>query len=81
MGTLGLCVFLFVFFVYPFKLFLKHRQELAISVLVCLAICFLTENMLDRYQGEILIAFILPLVSKIKDDKKVLATDFLKGTC
>ena len=44
---------------------LKQKQTFAMGVYVLLAICFITENMLDRYQGLIFIAFILPLSSKV----------------
>ncbi|MBA3704804.1 MAG: O-antigen ligase family protein [Bacteroidetes bacterium] len=65
MGTVGLIVFVMCFFIYPLKVFLKEKQIFAISVYVLLTICFITENMLDRYQGLIFIAFILPLAAKI----------------
>ncbi|NTW31669.1 MAG: O-antigen ligase family protein [Bacteroidetes bacterium] len=71
MGAVGEIIFLFLFLIYPLKIFLKQKQALAISIFAFLAICFFTENMLNRYQGEILIAFILPLVSKIKDKMEI----------
>ncbi|MEI7596857.1 MAG: O-antigen ligase family protein [Bacteroidota bacterium] len=66
MGVLGLLMFLFTFFFMPIKLFLKQKQFLALNIFVCLAICLLTENMINRYQGIIIISFLLPLVDKLK---------------
>lgn len=66
MGIVGLAIFLFVFLIYPLIIFVKQKQKLALSIFIFLGICFLTENMLDRYQGEILIALILPLAGKEK---------------
>ena len=65
MGIIGLFLFLITFFIYPIKMFFKQRQVFAIVVYVLLAICFMTENMLDRYQGLIFISFVLPLSAKI----------------
>jgi O-antigen ligase len=81
MGIIGLIIFLTVFLIFPIKIFLKKKQGLAMMIFVCLAICLLTENMLNRYQGLILIALILPLVSKIKDKKEPAITDSPEHTC
>lgn len=67
MGIVGLILFVVVLFIYPIQLFLKQKQGFSIGVYALLAICFITENMLDRYQGLVFIGFILPLVSKIVD--------------
>ncbi len=64
MGILGLMVFVIVFFIYPLKIILKQKQTFALGVFVLLGICFITENMLDRYQGLVFIPFILLLSSK-----------------
>lgn len=64
MGIVGLIVFLVVFFIYPIRKFVKEKQFFAISVYLLMALCFLTENMFSRYQGVIIIGFILPLVGK-----------------
>jgi len=76
MGIIGLLIFLVAFILYPIKVFLKQKQGLAIMIFVCLAICLFTENMLNRYQGLVLIALILPLVSKISDKRKPTTIDF-----
>jgi|GEM_PF-1916461 O-antigen ligase len=77
MGTVGLLLFLFLFFVYPIKVFISNRQDFAVSVFICVGLCLLTENMFDRLQGEQIIAFILPLSVKIFDVKEeVPITDY-----
>lgn len=66
MGILGLAIFLICYFVYPFWHFFKYRQTLAIMIFLMLALCLATENMFNRYQGVILLAFLLPTASKIR---------------
>ncbi len=68
MGIVGLMVFVFVFVLYPVLIFIKQKQFLALSIFALLAFCFLTENMLDRYQGEIIIGLLLPLSAKVFED-------------
>jgi O-antigen ligase len=82
MGILGLFVFLFVFLVYPLRVFLNQKQSLAISVLLCLAVCFFTENMLNRYQGIVLISLMLPLSEKVfdKPEKEIKLNESLPDT-
>lgn len=70
MGITGLILFMLLFFIYPIYSFIKQKQSLAIIVFMLLAICLITENMFDRYQGIIFIPFILSLVSKIVDEKE-----------
>jgi len=70
MGIIGLLVFLFTFILYPFKTCITRKQIFALCVFTGLAFCLLTENMFDRYQGEVLIAFILPLSLKVFDKKE-----------
>ncbi|HWY97779.1 MAG TPA: O-antigen ligase family protein [Bacteroidia bacterium] len=69
MGIVGLIIFLFTFFFYPIKKFIEKQQDFAISIFISVALCLLTENMFDRYQGEEIIAFILPLSAKIFNKK------------
>jgi O-antigen ligase len=69
MGVIGLIIFLFTFFFYPIKTFIMHQQDFAISIFIIIGLCLLTENMFDRYQGEELIAFILPFSIKIFNRK------------
>jgi len=69
MGVLGLIIFSITFFFYPIKTFIVQQQDFAIGVFICVGLCLLTENMFDRYQGEELIAFILPLSAKIFNRK------------
>jgi len=80
MGLVGLFFFLFIFLVYPLKLFFEQKQSLAVSIFIGLGFCFFTENMLDRYQGEVLIAFILPVTAKVFDGKIATLADFPGGT-
>jgi len=68
MGILGLIGFLFVFLLNPIRIFLIQKQNFPLIIFLCLSFCFLTENILDRYQGEVLIAFMLPLSAKIFDN-------------
>ena len=72
MGIIGVMVFIFVFFVYPIKVFFQQKQSFAIFVFMCLALCLLTENMFNRYEGQIFISFILPLSAKIFDSRKII---------
>jgi O-antigen ligase len=65
MGIIGLLVFVTTFFILPIRLFLKQKQTFALIVFSLLACCLFTENMLDRYQGLIFIAFILPLSAQV----------------
>lgn len=65
MGIAGLAAFLYCFVIGPLIFAKKHRNMLCACVTAALALCFLTENMLDRYMGEILIAFILPLTAAL----------------
>lgn len=69
MGVIGLFVFLITFFIYPFKMFFKQKQFFSITVYLLLAICFLTETMLARYQGLVFISFIMPLAAKMVNEK------------
>ena len=70
MGIIGLLVFLVAYFIYPISVFTRNGQVFAITIFSCVGFCLLTENMFDRYQGETLIGFILPLAAKIFDTKK-----------
>jgi O-antigen ligase len=65
MGIVGLLVFIFVFILYPAKIFITKKQVFALSIFAFIALCMLTENIFDRYQGEVLIALILPLSAKV----------------
>ncbi len=65
MGIIGLLFFLFTYFIYPIKTFIAQKQYFAISIFLCIGLCLLTENMFDRYQGEQIIALLLPLSAKI----------------
>lgn len=67
-GIIGILVFLATYIVYPVVTFIKRKQSLAILVFTGLAICLLTENMFDRYQGEVLIGLMLPLAQKLYDE-------------
>lgn len=69
MGIAGLLIFLTVFIIYPVKTFVTHGQTLAMIVFAGFAFCLLTENMLDRFQGEELVALMLPVVIKVFDKK------------
>jgi O-antigen ligase len=80
MGIIGLVAFLIIFFIYPIKIFFKYKEGIAISIIVCLAICFFTENMLNRYQGELIIAFLIPLVCKLCDEKEINTIDLPPDT-
>ncbi len=73
LGVVGLTFFVTSFFIYPFIQFIKNGQWFSILIFACLAFSFFTENMLDRYQGEMLIAFILPLASKISQKNEIQA--------
>ena len=68
MGIIGLLVFLFTYFLYPIKTFIKQRQDFAVCIFICVGLCLLTENMFDRYQGEQIIPFLLVLVSKTSEN-------------
>lgn len=70
MGIIGVLVFIVVFFLYPFKVFFKQKQIFPTFVFICLALCLLTENMLNRYEGQVFISFILPISIKIFDLRK-----------
>lgn len=70
-GIIGLIIFIVVFFIYPMSLFYKQKKEFAFSVFLLLAICLFTENMFDRYQGLIIISFILPLSTKINPKEAI----------
>ncbi|HSH66139.1 MAG TPA: hypothetical protein VLB84_10150, partial [Bacteroidia bacterium] len=63
----GLFIFLICYFIFPLWIFRKERRIFAILIFLLLAICLFTENMFSRYQGIVLISFILPLASKIKN--------------
>lgn len=72
MGIIGLLVFLITYFYYPLKTFVKEQNDIGIAIFACIGLCLLTENMFDRYQGEQIIAFLLPLVSKFSEPVSVL---------
>lgn len=66
MGIIGLVFFIIVYLIYPILIFIKQRKQLAILIFLLFALCLITENMFARYQGMTLLAFLLPLVSKIE---------------
>ncbi len=68
-GLFGLFIFLITLFAYPFYYFYKHQQVFPAMVFLLVLFCLITENMLGRYQGIILISFMLPLSTKIYDQK------------
>lgn len=70
MGIIGLLLFIILFFIYPIFTFVKQKQTLGVIVFVLLAICLITENMFDRYQGLIFISFILSITAKIFDERE-----------
>ena len=70
MGVVGLLLFLITYFLYPIKTFIARKQDFAISIFICVGLCLLTENMFERYQGEEIIAFLLPLSAKIFNEKE-----------
>ena len=63
-GIIGIFLFLFLYFIYPLYYVFKTKTYFSISVFICLAFCFITENMLDRLQGEVIIALVIPLAIK-----------------
>jgi O-antigen ligase len=67
LGIVGIIIFLLFFFILPIRLFIKRKQTFAIAVFLFFACCLLTENLMDRYQAETIIAFILPVAAKIID--------------
>lgn len=77
MGAVGLVAFLWCFVIFPLIYFSRKKYMLGICVSVALAISFLTENMLDRYMGEILIAFILPVIAAARKQQ---ALDIVPGS-
>jgi O-antigen ligase len=66
MGIAGLLIFLICYFVYPFWIFYKQRKIFPAMLFLLLAFCLITENMFGRYQGIVLLAFMLPLACKIE---------------
>ncbi len=64
-GLLGLLLFIICLFVYPFYFFYTQKQVFPVMIFLLLLFCLITENMFNRYQGIILISFMLPLSSKI----------------
>lgn len=66
MGIIGLAFFLCCYFIYPFYIFLQRRKHVGVMLFLLLALCLITENMFARYQGTMLLALLLPLVSKIE---------------
>ncbi|MEO6904701.1 MAG: O-antigen ligase family protein [Bacteroidia bacterium] len=70
-GIIGLIIFIIVFFIYPMFILYKRKQQFAFSIFLLLAICLFTENMFDRYQGLIIISFILPLSTKINHKETI----------
>jgi O-antigen ligase len=70
MGVVGLLLFLITYFLYPIKVFISNKQDFAVSIFICIGLCLLTENMFDRYQGEEIIALLLPLSAKIFNEEK-----------
>lgn len=66
MGIIGLVIFLICYFIYPFWIFYKQRQIFPVMIFLLLALCLITENMFGRYQGIVLLAFMLPLACKIE---------------
>ena len=65
MGIIGLLLFLILYFIFPAYIYIKEKNYFALYILLVLAICMFTENMFDRYQGLILIPFILVLSEKV----------------
>lgn len=65
MGIIGLVCFLLCYVIYPLVIFVKRKQAFAIMIFLLMALCLITENMFARYQGIVLLAFLLPLASKI----------------
>lgn len=68
MGIAGLIAFLITYFIYPLIVFFKQRKHIAVMIFLLLALCLITENMFARYQGIVLLAFLLPLASKIETE-------------
>jgi O-antigen ligase len=66
MGIIGLIIFLLCYFIYPFWVFYKRRQIFPVMLFLLLVLCLITENMFSRYQGIVLLAFMLPLACKIE---------------
>jgi O-antigen ligase len=66
MGIAGLIIFLICYFAYPFWIFYKRKQIFPVMIFLLLALCLITENMFGRYQGIVLLAFILPLSCKME---------------
>ncbi len=62
MGLTGLVFFTVACLLYPLYYCIRRKQILAACIIILLAVCLFTENMLDRYQGEVIIALLLPLV-------------------
>ncbi len=75
MGVAGFLLFVLALLVIPVIILVKQKNSWGICIILYLALGFVTENMLDRYQGEIIIAFIVPLVLKWKEFSATAAED------
>ena len=69
MGLIGLLIFLVIYLFIPCYYFFKTRAYFSLALFLCSMLCLFTENMFDRYQGEIILAFILPLGVNIAFEK------------
>ncbi len=69
MGPIGLLLFVGAFVLYPLFYFRRYRLSEGIYCILCIAFCLLTENMLDRYQGLILIGFIIPFMAMRRNEE------------
>ena len=67
LGLVGLIIFLITYFIIPIWYLFKSKSYFSIYVFICLLFSLLTENMFDRYQGVILISFMLPFVIKLEE--------------
>jgi O-antigen ligase len=75
MGITGLIAFLFCYLLFPFSIFLKRKQAFPLMIFSLLALCLLTENMFSRYQGIVVLAFLLPLSTKIEQPVNTLSNE------
>jgi O-antigen ligase len=75
MGAVGLTIFLSCYFIYPLLIFIKRKQIFSVLIYTLVALCLITETMFARYQGIVLLALILPLVSKIEPINNVIVQE------
>lgn len=76
MGIVGTIVFLIFIFIIPVWIYLKQKNSISLALLLLFAFGMITENVFDRYQGLILIPFILALAEKLSPISQSKTTDY-----